>query len=42
MPKHEIDDVHHEMLLAHAKRWRFKVKDLLEEMIRERYNSKKR
>jgi len=38
----KISDVHYTMLLDLGKKWRMNIQDLLEEVIQENYNTKKR
>ena len=38
----KISDVHYTMLLDLGKKWRMNIQDLLEEVIQENYNNKKR
>ena len=38
----KISDLHYTMLLDLEKKWRMNIQDLLEEVIQENYNTKKR
>ena len=42
MKQVKISGVHYAMLSEHAKKYRMKVEDLIEELIQENYSSKKR